>query len=105
MKLLAPFTARVGAGGVLTFVGERAGQTVYWYLEAVDPRVGYGPWPAVGTLMKSVTRTDASRTTANAYHGPGHTPKIRVGMGYRVGEVTVGQPSGLWDRATVKVTG
>ncbi len=103
MSLLAPFIARVKAGGVLTFVGEAPGQAVYWSVLAQDPREGYGPWPAVGSLLRTHGKTDAASRATNAWYGPPHTPKIRVGMGYKVGEVVVGQPSGLWDRVYVKI--
>ena len=51
-RLKVPFIARVKGGGVFTFVGTAAGQAVYWYLDAIDPRPGMGPWPAVGRLQR-----------------------------------------------------
>jgi hypothetical protein len=102
-RLKAPFTARVKGGGVLTYIGTAAAQAVYWMLSAIDPRPGLGPWPPVGTLRWQRRKTDASKRATNIYLGPEHTPQIRVGMHYRVGECVVGQPSGLWDRVTVKV--
>lgn len=101
-RLKAPFIARVKGGGVLTFIGTAVGQAVYWFLAAIDPRPGMGPWPPVGTLRWQRKKTDASKRATNIYLGPEHTPKIRVGMHYKVGECVVGQPSGLWDRVTVK---
>ncbi|MFZ5451454.1 MAG: hypothetical protein ACOZF2_06245 [Thermodesulfobacteriota bacterium] len=104
-RLKAPFVARVKGGGVLTYIGAAVGQTVYWMLSAIDSRPGMGPWPPVGTLRWQRLKTDKSRRSTNIYLGPEHTPKIRVGMHYKVGECKVGQPSGLWDRVTVKTTG
>ncbi len=101
-RLKAPFVARTKGGGVLTFIGTAVGQAVYWFLQAIDPRPGMGPWPAVGTLRWQRRKTDASKRSTNIYLGPPHTPVIRVGMHYRVGECKVGQPSGLWDRVNVK---
>jgi hypothetical protein len=101
-RLKAPFVPRVKGGGVLTYIGTVVEQAVYWFLEAIDPRPGEGPWPAVGTLRWPHKKTDASKRATNIYLGPPHTPVIRVGMHYRVGECKVGQPSGLWDRVTVK---
>jgi len=101
-RLKAPFIARVKGGGVLTYIGTAVGQAVYWFLAAIDPRPGMGPWPPVGTLRWQRRKTDASRCSTNIYLGPEHTPKIRVGTHYKVGECKVGQPSGLWDRVTVK---
>jgi len=102
-KLKAPFTARVQGGGVLTCIGTGVSQAVYWFLAAVDPRPDLGPWPPVGTLRWQRRKTDASKRATNIYLAPEHTPLIRVGMHYRVGDCVVGQPSGLWDRVTVKV--
>ncbi len=101
-RLKAPFVARVRGGGVLTYIGTAVEQAVYWFLEAIDPRPGMGPWPAVGTLRWPRKKTDASKRATNIYLGPPHTPVIRVGMHYKVGECRVGQASGLWDRVTVK---
>jgi hypothetical protein len=102
VRIKAPFRARVNAGGVLTFIGTAVGHAVYWFLQAIDPRPGMGPWPAVGTLRWQRRKTDASKRSTNIYLGPDHTPVIRVGMHYKVGECRLGQPSGLWDRVTVK---
>jgi hypothetical protein len=60
-RLKAPFTARVNAGGVLTFAGTAVGQAVYWFLDAIDPRPGYGPWPAVGRLQRPRFRVSPVR--------------------------------------------
>lgn len=51
-RLKAPFTARPGGGGVLTFIGTKIRQAVYWFLEAIDPRPGMGPWAPVGRLQR-----------------------------------------------------
>jgi hypothetical protein len=101
-RLKALFIARVRGGGVLTYIGTAVGQVAYWFLEAIDPRPGLGPWPAVGTLRWLRNKTDAAKRATNIYLGPDHPPEIRVGMHYQVGECVVGQPSGLWDRVTVK---
>lgn len=102
-RLKAPFTPRPRGGGVITFIGTMAEQALYWFLEAIDPRSGMGPWPAAGSLKWQRTKTGKTKRSVNAYTGPPHTPVIRVGMHYKIGEVKVGQPSGLYDRLTVKI--
>jgi len=52
IRLKVPFMTTVKGGGVLTFIGTAAKQAVYWFLEALDPRPGMGPWPAVGRLQR-----------------------------------------------------
>lgn len=104
--LIVPFMAFVKGGGVLTFVGTAPGQCVYWSMEGIDPRTTpeqtFGPWAPVGTLLWQRSVTDKTNCTTNGYIAPKHPPRIRVGMGFKVGEVVVGQASGLWDRLTVK---
>jgi len=69
LRLKVPFRARIKGGGVLTFVGTAPGQTVYWFLQAMDPRPGMGPWPPVGRLQRPRYRV-----------GP-----VRFGTGFRYG--------------------
>jgi hypothetical protein len=102
IRLKAPFRTRVRGGGVLTFIGTVVGQAVYWFLQAIDPRPGMGPWPPVGSLRWQRRKTDKSHRTTNIYLAPGHPPRIRYGMHYRFGEVRYAQESGLYDRVTVK---
>lgn len=104
--LKVPFLSFIKGGGVMTFVGTVPDQCVYWSLEAIDPRTTpgqtYGPWAPVGTLLWERSLTDKTNCATNGYLAPKHSPLIRVGMGYKVGEVVVGQLSGLWDRLTAK---
>ena len=102
IRLKAPFRTRVRGGGVLTFIGTVVGQAVYWFLQAIDPRPGLGPWPPVGSLKWQRRKTDKSRRATNIYLAPDHPPRIRYGMRYRFGEVKYGQESGLYDRVTVR---
>jgi len=102
IRLKAPFRTRVRGGGVLTFIGTVVGQAVYWFLQAIDPRPGLGPWPPVGSLKWQRRKTDKSRRATNIYLAPDHPPRIRYGMRYRFGEVEYGQESGLYDRVTVR---
>jgi hypothetical protein len=104
IRLKAPFIARIKGGGVLTYIGAAVGQAVYWFLEAIDPRPGMGPWPACGTLRWQRKKTDKSKRAVNIYLAPDHPPRIRYGMRYKFGEVKYAQESGLWDRVTVKST-
>lgn len=60
-RLKVPFIARVNGGGVLTFVGSKSGQAVYWFLQAVDPRPGMGPWSPVGRLQRPRYRVSPVR--------------------------------------------
>jgi hypothetical protein len=96
------FRARVRGGGVLTFIGTLVDQAVYWFLEAIDPRPGLGPWPPVGSLRWQRRKTDKSHRATNIYLAPDHPPRIRYGMHYKFGEVKYAQESGLYDRVTVK---
>jgi hypothetical protein len=139
VRLKVPFLTRVKAGGVLTFIGTKAQQAVYWFLEAIDPRPGLGPWPPVGKLQRPryrigkirygtrfryfsgvpyggtvcwhpeaevddhITLTDESLRATNIYLAPDHPPLIRYGCHYKFGRVKWGEPSGFYDRVTVKV--
>jgi len=102
IRLKAPFRTRVRGGGVLTFIGTAVGQAVYWFLEAIDPRPGLGPWPPVGSLRWQRRKTDKSYRATNIYLASDHPPRIRYGMHYKFGEVKYAQESGLFDRVTVK---
>ena len=68
-RLKAPFFACVGGGGVLTFVGTADDQAVYWFLEAIDPRPGEGPWPPVGRLQRPRYRVSPVRFGTGFYYG------------------------------------
>jgi len=70
VRLKTPFRTRVKGGGVLTFAGTAAKQAVYWFLAAIDPREGYGPWPSVGGLRRPRYRVST----------------VRYGTGFRYGE-------------------
>uniref|UniRef100_A0A7V4G786 Uncharacterized protein n=1 Tax=Desulfobacca acetoxidans TaxID=60893 RepID=A0A7V4G786_9BACT len=102
IRLKAPFRTRVRGGGVLTFIGSAFGQAVYWFLQAIDPRPGLGPWPPVGSLRWQRRKTDKSHRATNIYLASDHPPRIRYGMHYKFGEVKYAQESGLFDRVTVR---
>ena len=70
-RLKVPFTARIKGGGVFTFVGTAAKQAVYWFLEAIDPRPGMGPWPAVGRLQRPRFRVGKVRYGTRFRYGIG----------------------------------
>ena len=101
-RLKVPFKTRVKGGGVLTFIGNLAEQAVSWFLDAIDPRPGMGPWPPVGSLRWQRRKTDKAHRATNIYLAPDHPPHIRYGMHYQFGEVKYGKESGLYDRVTVK---
>lgn len=68
-RLKVPFTARVKGAGVLIFIGTAAKQAVYWFLQAIDPRPGMGPWPAVGRLQKPRYRVGRVRYGTRFLYG------------------------------------
>jgi len=70
-RLKVPFSARVGGGGVLTFVGTADNQAVFWSMEAIDPRPGEGPWPPVGRLQRPRYRVSPIRYGTGVYCGIG----------------------------------
>jgi hypothetical protein len=78
LRLKVPFISRIKGGGVLTFVGTAPGQTVYWFLEAIDPRPGKGPWPAVGRLQRPRYRVGPIRYGTRFKYG------IRIPYGGKV---------------------
>lgn len=71
VRLKVPFRTRVKGGGVLTFVGTAAKQAVYWFLEAIDPRPGMGPWPAVGRFQRPRYRIGKVRFGTRFRYGIG----------------------------------
>jgi hypothetical protein len=74
IRLKVPFVSlnsklSVRGGGVLTFVGTGEGQAVYWYIIAIDPREGEGPWPSVGRLQRPRYRNSGIRYGTNFNYG------------------------------------
>ena len=72
IRLKTPFAdsrLTVAAGGVMTLVGTAEDQAVYWYLEAIDPRPGEGPWPPVGRLQRPRYRVSPIRFGTGFYYG------------------------------------
>jgi hypothetical protein len=100
-RLKIPFLTRVNGGGVITFIGTKADQAVYWELwgYCFDTDVVCG---ACGFLKYERTRTDGTGLSANGYIAPKRWPVLRVGLRFKVGEVKVGQEINLWDKLTVR---
>ena len=90
-RLKVPFIARVKGGGVFTFVGTAAGQAVYWYLDAIDPRPGMGPWPAVGRLQRPRYRIGVVR----------YGTKFRYGIAVPYGGIVRWKPPEVDDHITL----
>jgi hypothetical protein len=73
-RIKAPFvnfTSRltISGGGVMTLVGTAEDQAVYWFMEAIDPRPGEGPWPPVGRLQRPRYRVSPIRYGTSFYYG------------------------------------
>jgi hypothetical protein len=68
-RLKVPFLAGIQGGGVMTFVGTAINQAVYWFLEAIDPRPGLGPWPPVGRLQRPRYRVSPIRFGTGFQYG------------------------------------
>lgn len=83
IELLAPFTPKVGGGGVITARTGMVDQAVYWELVSYDPITDTEGAP-YGTLRWNKTKTNAARMSANFYLAPtnpdlaGMTDRIKV---------------------------
>ncbi|MBU4231896.1 MAG: hypothetical protein KKF43_05125, partial [Proteobacteria bacterium] len=53
----------------MTLVGTAEDQAVFWYLEAIDPRPGEGPWAPVGRLQRPRYRVSPIRFGTGFYYG------------------------------------
>lgn len=100
-NLLARFVTYLKGGGVLTFVGTRVNQAVYWEALAYDPFTDMY-WPPAGALQTAYTKTDKSYLSTNVYTAPTSVPKIRWGTGYRWGEKKWGDSWDVSDHIRVK---
>jgi len=72
IRLKAPFAdsrLTISGGGVMTLVGTAEDQAVYWFLEAIDPRPGEGPWAPVGRLQRPRYRVSPIRFGTGFYYG------------------------------------
>lgn len=72
-RLLAPFRAYVGGGGVLTFIADAPGQAVHWELVSYDPATET-EGAALGRLMFEWTTADKSSRATNGYFAPAVDP-------------------------------
>jgi hypothetical protein len=68
-RLKVPFLAGIQGGGVMTFVGTGINQAIYWFLEAIDPRPGLGPWSPVGRLQRPRYRVSPIRFGTGFQYG------------------------------------
>jgi len=68
-RLKAPFVAYFKGAGVITFVGDRANQAVFWSLRSYNPETQeYGS--PVGSLLYDRTKTDQTFLSTNVYTCP-----------------------------------
>ena len=69
MRLLAPFTPRIGGGGMITAVADYPGQALFWQLVGFDPATGL-EGEALGSLKWDHTRADPAGLSVNPYLAP-----------------------------------
>lgn len=69
MKLLAPFSPRIGGGGVITALADYADQAIYWELVSYDPGTGL-EGPPLGSLTWDHTRANKAALSVNIYLAP-----------------------------------
>ena len=74
MKLLTPFTPRIGGGGIITAVADYPGQALFWELVSFDPITGLEGAPQ-GSLKWDHTKADKGGLAANPYLAP-VSPKV-----------------------------
>ena len=77
-NLLVRFVTYIRGGGLITFVGTRVNQAVYWSALCYDPETDYW-WPPIGQLLRERTKTDKTMLTINGYKAPERQPHIRWG--------------------------
>jgi hypothetical protein len=83
VKLSMQTQPRIGAGGVVTAIGDAVDQALYWELVSYDPATGL-EGVAMGSLKYQRTRTDAAKLSANIYYAPtdnslaGKTDRVKV---------------------------
>lgn len=102
VRLIAPFSPRFRGGGVITAIAEYPGQALYWELVSINPHSVGHEGAALGSLRWDHTKADKGGFSINLYLAPDQAPVIRVGMGYKVGEVKVGQRTDGYDRVKVR---
>jgi hypothetical protein len=68
MPLLAPFSPRIGGGGVITAIADPE-QALYWELVSYDP-VTQEEGPPLGSLRYGHTRADKAGLAVNLYQAP-----------------------------------
>ena len=100
-NLIVRFVTYIKGGGVLTFVGSRIFQGVYWEALVYDP-VKDSYWPGVGSLQKDRTYTDKSSLSTNVYTAPTKHPIHRWGTGYKWGEKKWAEEWDVNDHVRVK---
>jgi hypothetical protein len=83
VKILVPFSPRIGGGGVITVMADYPDQALFWELVSVNPGTGR-EGPPLGSLQWDHTRADKAGLSVNIYLAPanpalaGMVDRVRV---------------------------